>query len=199
MAEVVTVNIKRCENCGVCEAACAERHGGKARLKVKDVLQSRGLVFNEEVLPVMCKQCEKSTCVEACKTNALKREEGIIYIDEEKCVGCGRCAKLCPFNAIFMEKEPTSPALEPYEPSFLAMLFARPKTVSKPPHKRRPKTARRALKCDRCRGYENMACVDACFFKALSLSDCEALTSGKREHAALLRQQLAREEIPNGT
>jgi Fe-S-cluster-containing hydrogenase component 2 len=199
MAGVLTVNIKRCENCGVCEIACAERHGGKARLKVKDVLQSRGLAFNDEVLPIVCKQCEKPTCIEACKTNALKREDGIIYIDEEKCVGCGRCAKLCPFNAIFIEEKPSSPAREPHEPGFLSMLFARPNRVTKTPHKRKPKTTRRAFKCDQCRGYENMACVDACFFKALSLTDCNALTSGKQEHAALLRQQLAPEEISSET
>ena len=199
MAKVVTVNIKRCENCGVCETACAERHYGRARLKVKDVLQSRGLTFTNEVLPIICKQCEKPTCVEACKTNALKREGGIIYIDDEKCVGCGRCAKLCPFNAIFIEEMPSPPVHEPYEPSFFAMLFARPNKVSKPSHKRRPKSARRAFKCDQCRGFENMACVDACFFKALSLTNCDTLTSGKRQHAVLLRQQLAREEIPSET
>ncbi|HYB59449.1 MAG TPA: 4Fe-4S dicluster domain-containing protein [Candidatus Acidoferrales bacterium] len=198
MAEVVTVNIKRCENCGVCEIACAERHGGKARLKVKDVLQSRGLAFNDEVLPIICKQCEKPTCIEACKTNALKREDGIIYIDEEKCVGCGRCTKVCPFNAIFIEEVPSSPAPEPFEPGFLSMLFTRNK-VAKTSHKRKPKTTRRAFKCDQCRGFENMACVDACFFKALSLRDLNTLASGKGEHAVLLKQQLTREEIPSET
>ena len=71
MTEVVTVNLKRCENCGVCEMACAERHGGKARLKVKDVLQSRGLIFDEEALPIVCKQCENPACIEVCKPRPL--------------------------------------------------------------------------------------------------------------------------------
>jgi Fe-S-cluster-containing hydrogenase component 2 len=199
MAKVVTVNIKRCENCGVCETACAERHYGRARLKVKDVLQSRGLAFTNEVLPIICKQCEKPTCVEACKTNALKREEGIIHIDDEKCVGCGRCAKLCPFNAIFMEEMLASPNPELYEPSFLSMLFRRRKTLAQTARERKPKTTRRALKCDRCNGYESMACVDACYFRALALRDLNALTGGKREHAALLRQQLTQEQNPSET
>jgi len=199
MAEVMTVNIKRCENCGVCEIACAERHHGKARLKVKDVLQSRGLIFNDEVLPIVCKQCENPTCVDVCKTNALKREDGVVYIDEESCTGCGRCAKICPFHAIFIEEEPASPLPEPYEPSFLSMLFGRPNKTAQSARKRKPKKTRQALKCDRCRSYQNLACVDACYFKALSLRDLRALTDGKREHAALLEKQLTSEKAPSET
>jgi Fe-S-cluster-containing hydrogenase component 2 len=199
MAEVLTVNIKRCENCGVCEMACAERHHGKARLKVKDVLQSRGLIFNDEVLPIVCKQCEKPTCIEACKTNALKRENGVIYIDEEKCTGCGRCAKVCPFNAIFIEEERAPPTPEPHEPSLLSMVFGRRNKATQTARKRKPKTTRRAVKCDRCKGYQNMACVDACYFRALSFRDLNTLTSGKREHAALLEQQLTSEKASTET
>ena len=199
MAEVLTVNIKKCEDCGVCEIACAERHQGKARLNVKDVLQLRGLIFDDEVLPIVCKQCEKPPCVDACKTNALKQEDRIIYIDEEKCIGCGRCAKICPFYAIFIEEERVTPTPEPNEPSFLSMLLGRRNKASQTARKRKPKATRRALKCDWCRGYQNMACVDACYFKALSLRDLRTLTNGKREHAALLEQQLKPEASPSKT
>ncbi|MGZ4852649.1 MAG: 4Fe-4S dicluster domain-containing protein [Halobacteriota archaeon] len=200
MAEVVTVNLKKCENCGVCEMACAERHGGKARLKVKDVLQSRGLIFNDEALPIICKQCENPACMEVCKPKALIRENGVIYIDEEKCIGCGKCAKICPFNAIFMDERPVTPTPEPHEPSILFMLLGRREKTAEAGRKRKPKTTRRALKCDRCRGYQNMACLDACYFKALSFSDLSALTvSGKREHAALLTEQLVRKEASSET
>jgi len=200
MVEVVSVNLKRCENCGVCEMACAERHGGKARLKVKDVLQSRGLIFNDEALPIVCKQCENPACVEVCKPKALVRENGVIYVDEEKCIGCGKCAKICPFNAIFIEERRGTPTPEPREPGILSMLFGRQQRTVEARRKRKPKTARRALKCDRCKGYDNMACLDACYFKALSLRDLSALTgSGKREHAALLEQQLTRKEASSET
>jgi hypothetical protein len=43
-----------------------------------------------------------------------------------------------------------------------------------------------------------MACIDACYFKALSLQDLSALTnSGKPEHAKLLEQQLTKKEAPS--
>jgi Fe-S-cluster-containing hydrogenase component 2 len=199
MTEVVTVNLKRCENCGVCEMACAERHGGKARLKVKDVLQSRGLIFDEEALPIVCKQCENPACIEVCKPKAIVRENDVIFIDEDKCIGCGRCANSCPFNAIFIEESPAAPTPEARERSVLRMLFDRRATRAETGRTRKRKTTRRAYKCDRCEGYENMACIDACYFRALSNRELSALTNGKREHLALLKQRLTKKEAASET
>jgi Fe-S-cluster-containing hydrogenase component 2 len=199
MVEVVTVNLKRCENCGVCEMACAERHGGKARLKVKDVLQSRGLIFEDEALPIVCKQCENPACIEVCKPKAIVRKNGTISIDEDKCIGCGLCAKNCPFNAIFVEELPAAPMAEGPERSVLHMMFDRRATRAETVRRQKRKTKRRAYKCDRCAGYENMACVDACYFKALSKRDLAALKNGKREHLALLEQRLTKKAAVNET
>jgi electron transport protein HydN len=193
MVEVLSVNLKRCVNCGVCEMACAERHNGKARLKVKDVLQSRGLIFNNEALPIVCKQCENPACIEVCKPKALVQQNGVVYVDEEKCIGCGKCATACPFNAIFIDETRAAPTPEPHEPSVLLMMFGRQAKTVKRGRKRKPRMRKRALKCDRCKGYQNMACLDVCYFKALSLQDLSTLTKGdKSEHGRLLEQQLAK-------
>ena len=199
MTEVVTVNLKRCENCGVCEMACAERHGGKARLKVKDVLQSRGLIFDDEALPIVCKQCENPACIEVCKPKAIVRENDVISIDEDKCIGCGRCVKSCPFNAIFIEESPAAPARDTNERSVFHMLFHRRETSAETERTQKRKTTRKAYKCDRCKGYENMACVDACYFRALSKRELSALKNGKREHLALLEQRLTKKEAVSET
>ncbi len=195
MTEILTVNIDKCQNCGVCEKACAERHGGKARLKVKDVLQSRGLIFDDVALPIVCKQCENPVCIGVCKPNALIRENGVVYLDEEKCIGCGRCAKSCPFNAIFIDEEPGASIGSEREPSALLMIFSRKAKGDQSKAKRKAKVIRKARKCDRCKGYENMACVDVCYFKALSFKDLDAVAhKGKREHEELLHQQLVTKE-----
>ncbi len=195
MTEILTVDIAKCQNCGVCERACAERHGGKARLKVKDVLQSRGLAFDEVALPIVCKQCESPVCIDVCKPKALTREDGVVYLDEKKCIGCGRCVKSCPFNAVFIDEEPRPPENAEREPSALLMIFGRKAKDDQSNATRKAKVVRKARKCDRCRGYENMACVDVCYFRALSFKDLsEFADKGKKEHERLLHQQLTTKE-----
>jgi len=47
------------------------------------------------------------TCAKVCKFGAIKMgANGIAFIDEDKCTGCGRCVEQCPQNTIaVMEKE----------------------------------------------------------------------------------------------
>ena len=44
-----------------------------------------------------CIQC--GVCVKACRTDAIKLEDGKIEVEESKCNYCGRCAKACPTDA----------------------------------------------------------------------------------------------------
>lgn len=39
-------------------------------------------------------------CVKACQFGAMKIENGIVVIDEEKCTACGMCVKECPRSLI---------------------------------------------------------------------------------------------------
>ena len=65
-------------------------------------------------------QCENPACVEVCPTGAsIKREDGIITVDYEVCIGCAMCVSACPYEArklnteggyFFGSEEPT-----PYE------------------------------------------------------------------------------------
>lgn len=55
--------------------------------------------------PKSCLHCEDAPCVTVCPTGAsYKREEdGIVLVDEDKCIGCGLCAWSCPYGAREMD------------------------------------------------------------------------------------------------
>lgn len=55
--------------------------------------------------PKSCLHCDDAPCVTVCPTGAsLKRtEDGIVLVDEDKCMGCGLCAWACPYGAREMD------------------------------------------------------------------------------------------------
>jgi sulfite dehydrogenase (quinone) subunit SoeB len=55
--------------------------------------------------PKSCLHCENAACVTVCPTGAsFKRaEDGIVLVEESKCIGCGLCAWACPYGAREMD------------------------------------------------------------------------------------------------
>ena len=55
--------------------------------------------------PKSCLHCDDAPCVTVCPTGAsLKRtEDGIVLVDEDRCMGCGLCAWACPYGAREMD------------------------------------------------------------------------------------------------
>ncbi len=54
-----------------------------------------------------CRGCLAHRCEDVCKRGALSFDHNhVAYIDKEKCISCGACAKVCPFTAIVDRKRP---------------------------------------------------------------------------------------------
>lgn len=54
----------------------------------------------------LCKGCLARPCSSNCPKNALTMIDGRAIIDEEKCINCGKCKDVCPFNAIAYQTVP---------------------------------------------------------------------------------------------
>ena len=58
----------------------------------------------------MCKGCLAHPCAEVCPKHAISMVNGHSYIDQEKCVHCGKCKSVCPYDAISKKERPCSRA-----------------------------------------------------------------------------------------
>ncbi len=59
------------------------------------------------VVTESCRGCLAHRCEDVCKKGAITFDENhVAHIDKTKCVECGQCAKVCPFNAIANRKRP---------------------------------------------------------------------------------------------
>ena len=58
-------------------------------------------------LPKSCLHCEDPPCVPVCATGASykRKEDGIVLIDYDKCIGCGYCAWACPYGVRELDEE----------------------------------------------------------------------------------------------
>ena len=58
----------------------------------------------------LCQGCLAHPCMEVCPKKAITWESGRSIIDQEKCIKCGRCATVCPYNAIVKTERPCAAA-----------------------------------------------------------------------------------------
>lgn len=105
------VDVDRCIGCKGCQVACKMENSvalGEGRNKVCTI-GPNGTYPDLELyfLPTMCQQCENPSCVQACPTGACCKGEGngVILVDQDRCVGCGSCRRACPYQMIRSSRE----------------------------------------------------------------------------------------------
>lgn len=111
MAYAFTFDASACSGCKACQEACKDKNHLPVGMLWRRVVEVSGgewmaqngawessvFAYN---LSIACNHCVHPKCAGVCPTDAyIQREDGIVYIDPEKCMGCGYCAWACPYNA----------------------------------------------------------------------------------------------------
>ncbi|HEY3424012.1 MAG TPA: 4Fe-4S dicluster domain-containing protein [Negativicutes bacterium] len=104
------IDLKKCVGCYACTVACQNENKLPLALKYCNVAKVGPVgeypnltAYN---IPVSCMHCEDASCVHGCPTGAsYHREDGIVVVDADKCVGCEYCMVVCPYDVRRMNKE----------------------------------------------------------------------------------------------
>lgn len=108
----MVIDLKKCIGCHTCSVACKLNNNLPNDMWWNRVLTVGGdymdtaagkYPHNLELhhMPVNCQHCENPACVKACPVGATykRKEDGIVIIDYDKCIGCRMCMVACPYNA----------------------------------------------------------------------------------------------------
>jgi CRP-like cAMP-binding protein/Fe-S-cluster-containing hydrogenase component 2 len=135
---LLVLDLQNCTRCDACVNACADAHDGVTRL-VRD-----GLRFDHYLVATSCRQCRDPLCMVGCPVGSIRRRNSLEVIIEDWCIGCGLCARNCPYGNI---------NLHPFE-----VMSDDPEYAGR----QKATIKQKATSCDLCTHLKEPSCVYAC-------------------------------------
>ena len=97
---VMVIDLARCRNAKKCQESCNHAHElnpGQNWIKIYPMQDSEATAPYWE--PTTCMHCDEPPCVKVCPVDAtFKRQDGIVLIDNDRCIGCRFCMAACPYS-----------------------------------------------------------------------------------------------------
>ena len=106
---VMVVDLAKCRNAKKCQSSCNKNHyitGENAWIKIYKMQETEKTAPYWQ--PTLCQHCDHPPCVKVCPVDAtFKRRDGIVLIDNNRCIGCRFCMAACPYSVrIFNWSDP---------------------------------------------------------------------------------------------
>ena len=105
------VDLAGCTGCKACQVACQDKHDHSPGLRWRRIVEVAGGGWTRRdgswideshayFVSVACCHCARPICVEVCPTRAMaRREDGVVAVDPNRCMGCRYCEWACPYAA----------------------------------------------------------------------------------------------------
>lgn len=118
--KALVIDLTKCNGCYNCHVVCKDEHvgndwtpyakpqpdTGQFWMKVTDMVRGTVPKVRVTYLHDICAHCDEAPCIAACKQKAIyKRDDGIVIIDPEKCVGRKDCLYACPYENVIYFNE----------------------------------------------------------------------------------------------
>ncbi len=173
---IMVIDLAVCDGCGTCTRACSKMHFIPPDrewipvMKMQETPETSPYFF-----PKPCFHCDNPPCTKVCPVDAtFKREDGIVLIDNERCIGCRFCMAACPYSTRHFNWGHPDAAGEP--PEAHANAYS--------PENGHPRRVGTVEKCDFCPDMAEMgmlpACASSCPFGVIYYGDEneDAVTNG---------------------
>ncbi len=131
----MVIDLRYCDGCQSvgkppqCTEACIQGHFAPEPMEWIQVYEAPLDGGGTQFVPTPCQQCQNAPCVNVCPVGAtFSTPEGVVLIDQQRCIGCRLCMEACPYDrrffnwgqpsippeATFMEYDPMhqSPAIK---------------------------------------------------------------------------------------
>lgn len=110
---VMVIDLAKCKNARACITACQSAHDLRPHeYHINTLVMEDSAGSGAYYMPKPCQHCDNPPCVSVCPVDAtFKRQDGIVLIDNERCIGCRFCMAACPYSArMFHWEEPMKAA-----------------------------------------------------------------------------------------
>ena len=106
----MVIDLENCIGCGYCTNACQATNNLPDDISWNVITTEELRSGQEYYLPRPCLHCDNPPCTDVCPVGATyKRDDGLVVMDYDKCIGCRYCMVACPYRARSFNWAPPEP------------------------------------------------------------------------------------------
>jgi Fe-S-cluster-containing dehydrogenase component len=115
----MVIDLSKCIGCEYCVYACQATNDTTNAMRWNVHIVDETPTGNIFHITRPCLHCTHAPCVSVCPVSATyNRDDGLVIMDYEKCIGCRYCEVACPYGARSFNWEARNDEPNPYAPEW---------------------------------------------------------------------------------